>query len=504
MQQKTNDPEIDNQLMAELIETLIQAAIDAQMLPARDSVYVRNQVMSLMSVEAVPNKVSAIESWTIADALDTLIAYAAKCNIINDEIDHRDQFASKIMNCFLPQPSAIEAEFARRYKHSIEAATSYFYELSKNSQYIQTNRIKKNVQFNATTPFGTIDLSINLAKPEKDPEEIKRERSQNLRSSYPSCLLCIENEGYAGRMGYPGRSNHRVIKLFLEGEEWYFQYSPYLYYNEHSIVFSASHRPMQINHSTFNRLLAFTEQFPHYFIGSNADLPIVGGSILSHDHYQAGRYEFPMAKANDVFTFSLNQFKEINCSVLHWPLSVIRLRGKDRFEVADAANEVLQKWIMYSDEGASLIAYTGQERHNTITPIARRRNHLFELDLILRNNRTSTQHPLGIFHPHDDVHPIKKENIGLIEAMGVAILPPRLKGEFAVVKQYLLGYTKSVDPIHQEWAQRAKQTYGVFLNEAEADAVIQKETAKLFIKGLTDAGVFKNENAFKRFIDYLG
>jgi UDPglucose--hexose-1-phosphate uridylyltransferase len=364
-------------------------------------------------------------------------------------------------------------------------------------------RIRNNIEYKAGTEYGELDITINLSKPEKDPRSIELERAAE-KTEYPKCLLCVENEGYAGRIGHPARSNHRMIRLNLLDKKWLLQYSPYVYYNEHCIVLSEQHTDMKISHVTFQRLLSFVEQFPHYFVGSNADLPIVGGSILSHDHYQGGHYDFAMAKAEDDWTFTLEQFPKVQGSVVKWPMSVIRLRSKETGPLVEAGEHILSRWRNYSDETVGIYAKTGDVPHNTITPIARKNQEFYELDLVLRNNRTSEEHPLGIFHPHQDVHHIKKENIGLIEVMGLAVLPARLKVELEEVENFILGKTDSVAEYHLEWAKSLKEGYQSVVTPSNVEALVREETGKKFLKALEDAGVYKtNEEGkagFNRFI----
>jgi len=482
---------------------LVHQALQCALIEKDDIDYARNQVMHLIGLESYPDERIEPTSDTIPNLLEHLIAYAVEQGVIADVFDDKEILSANIMNCFVARPSVINALFYEKYKESPIAATDYFYALSKNSNYIQMNRIRKNISYQTDTPYGKMDITINLSKPEKDPEQIKREREIKQTLHYPKCLLCKENEGYAGRTGYPARANHRVVNVPLTGENWYLQYSPYVYYNEHSILLSEEHRDMKIDRLGFERLLAFTDLFPHYFVGSNADLPIVGGSILSHDHYQAGRYEFAMTRAEDAFGFTLAAYPELTASVVHWPMSVIRLKGTEISRLVDAADDILQTWRTYSDKSANVVAFTGDTPHNTITPIARKRNGLFEIDLVLRNNRTTEEFPSGIFHPHEDVHHIKKENIGLIEVMGLAVLPPRLKEELEEVQHLLLGEPHQVDPFHLEWAEQLKQQYGLFTTAEEAEAILQKELGKKFVRVLEDAGVLKEPAAFERFIDTL-
>lgn len=485
------------------IAGLIQKATDLELIEERDHIYVRNQVTNLLQLDTFPEKVNTLTDDTIPNILEKMIIYAIDHHVIDDVFDDKEILTANIMNCFVARPSVVNAIFNEKYAEAPDAATDYFYQLSKNSNYIQMNRIRKNVHFKAETVYGELDITINLSKPEKDPEQIKREREMKKDVDYPKCLLCVENEGYPGRVGYPARANHRVIRVPLMDENWYLQYSPYVYYNEHSILLAEEHRDMKIDKKAFERLLTFVEKFPHYFIGSNADLPIVGGSILSHDHYQAGHYEFAMTRAKDVFSFEMDSFTNVSAAVLDWPMSVIRLQGTQKVDLLDTADHILQTWKYYSDVQADVQAFSGDTPHNTVTPIARMRDNTYELDLVLRNNRTSAEHPMGIFHPHADVHHIKKENIGLIEVMGLAVLPARLKDELAEINQYLLGASNNVAPYHQEWAARMKAMYGTIPTLEEAEAILQKELGNKFAKVLGDAGVFKDTAAFERFIQTL-
>lgn len=482
---------------------LIQQAFEAKLIETADLNYVRNKVIHLLQIEAFPEEAIETVKDTIPNLLENIITYAVEQNIIADVLDEKEILSANIMDCFVARPSVINAIFNEKYNKSPVEATDYYYNLSVNSNYIQMNRIQKNISYKVDTPYGEMDITINLSKPEKDPEQIKRERTLKQTYNYPKCLLCKENEGYTGRTGYPARANHRIVNVPLIGENWYLQYSPYVYYNEHSILLSEKHRDMKIDKNTFERLLQFTCKFPHYFIGSNADLPIVGGSILSHDHYQAGRYEFAMTRAADAFSFTLNTFPEMEASVIKWPMSVIRLKGTKLEGLVLAANHILQTWRNYSDELADIIAFNDDIPHNTITPIARNRDGIYEIDLVLRNNRTTDEHPLGIFHPHADVHHVKKENIGLIEVMGLAVLPPRLKDELAEINAYLLDNTNNVEAYHQEWAKELKVTYGSVADFNQAEAILHQELGKKFVKVLEDAGVMKDREAFERFIHKL-
>lgn len=488
------------------IEHLIDQTITAGLIVERDRVYCRNQLLGLIKVDHFTEPKQEKTSKSIPTLLAELTDFAISTEVIANALDEKEALTANIMNCFLSKPSEVTEKFQTLYQQSPKKATHYFYQLSKDSHYIQTERIAKNIHYQTPTVYGDLDITINLSKPEKDPEQIKRERSMKQVVSYPKCLLCPENEGYVGRTGHPARANHRIIDLTLANEDWFFQYSPYVYYNEHSIVFAKEHRPMMITKGTFQRLTAFVEQFPHYFIGSNADLPIVGGSILSHDHYQAGNYVFAMTEAKDVFTFQLEHYPDIQASVLDWPLSVVRLRSEDRDHLVSAATTLLTNWRAYSDPSVDIHAFTDQTPHNTITPIARMRGAFYELDLVLRNNRTSEAHPDGIFHPHKEVHHIKKENIGLIEVMGLAVLPPRLKPELDAVKAFLLDGETHVEPYHQEWASAIKAKYQQ-VDEKNVTTIVDNELGKKFVTVLENSGVFKSNttgrSAFKQFLTSL-
>ncbi|MFB1049741.1 UDP-glucose--hexose-1-phosphate uridylyltransferase [Paraliobacillus sp. JSM ZJ581] len=488
----------------QIIEQLVKKGIEHELITLQDEVYVRNQILGLLQVEGFLSPKLETTIQDIPDLLEALVDYAVQEKIIEDVLDDKEILTANIMNCFLAKPADVNREFYEQFVVSPEAATDYFYKLSKNSNYIQTKRIAKNIQYKTESPYGKLDITINLSKPEKDPEQIKRERAMKQQISYPQCLLCRENEGYVGRTGYPARSNHRIIEVPLEGETWFLQYSPYVYYNEHSILLSGEHRPMEITSSTFERLTAFVEKFPHYFMGSNADLPIVGGSILSHDHYQGGRYTFAMTKAADAFSFPLVKYPNVIASVVEWPMSVIRIRSENKKEVVEAAAYLLEQWQNYSDPTIEIVAFTGDTPHNTITPIARMRDHAFELDLVLRNNRTTEQYPFGIFHPHEDVHHIKKENIGLIEVMGLAVLPPRLKDELNAIEAHLLDQQTPVADYHQAWVKQIKQQNDS-INTSNVKGILHQALGDKFTRVLEDAGVFKSsedgKQAFKRFIE---
>lgn len=485
------------------ITNLIEKAIQAELMTEEDRIYARNQVLAQLKLTDFPENVRYDTTKDIPEILEAIINYAVENHIIPDALDATEILRANIMNCFVARPSVINQTFYQHYNVSPQDATDYFYALSRNSNYIQTKRVKKNIHYQADTMYGELDITINLSKPEKDPEQIKRERKTKQTIHYPKCPLCVENVGYPGRVNHPARANHRVIHVPLNDEDWYLQYSPYVYYNEHSIVLSGEHRNMKIDRSAFDNLLTFTEKFPHYFIGSNADLPIVGGSILNHDHYQAGRYEFAMMRASEHYTFEMGAHPNVDASVLEWPLSVIQLRSTSKESILDAAESILNTWKQYSDPNASIVAYTDDTPHNTITPIARKEGDTFILDLVLRNNRTTHSHPMGIFHPHKDVHHIKKENIGLIEVMGLAVLPPRLKAELKEIETFLLGKSKHIAPYHYVWAQDLKHRYGTLDDATTANTIVQKELGDKFATVLEHAGVFKHEESWKRFTNLL-
>ncbi|WP_342043193.1 UDP-glucose--hexose-1-phosphate uridylyltransferase [Bacillus sp. OTU2372] len=493
-------------MIFQLVQQLVQQALATQLIEREDEIYARNQVLALLQLEEYKEIEIGGSIPEIPDLLDRIGEYAVEKGIIEDIFDVKDIFFSKIMNCFIARPSSVNQQFYGKYQQSPELATEYFYQLSKNSNYIQMKRIRQNIEYKAATEYGELDITINLSKPEKDPKSIELEKLAK-KSSYPKCLLCIENEGYAGRIGHPARSNHRMIRVNLTDENWHLQYSPYVYYNEHCIVLSETHTDMKISPVTFERLLSFVEQFPHYFLGSNADIPIVGGSILSHEHYQGGNYQFAMAKAGADWNFTIDGFPNVECSVVKWPMSVIRLRSSETGNLVEAGAHIFERWKAYSDEALGILARTSETPHNTVTPIARKNGDLFELDLVLRNNRISEEHPLGIFHPHADVHHIKKENIGLIEVMGLAVLPARLKGELEEVENFLLGKTDAVADYHADWANELKNNYGTIANESNVETLVREEVGRKFLRVLEDAGVFKRneegEAGFRRFIGAL-
>lgn len=486
------------------ITSLVTRAVEQRMIEPEDQIYCTNRIINLLGLTEYEKREPA--GLDIPELLEILTDYAAQNGVIEDLFDLKEVLSSAIMDVFLPKPSQVDARFHALYRQSPAMATEDFYRFSRVSNNIQTRRIAKNICYKTPTKYGDLDITINLSKPEKNPKDIAA--AKLLKSAdYPKCLLCVENEGYAGKVGHPGRASHRMIRLNLCGEPWYFQYSPYVYYNEHCIVLSRYHRDMAITRQTFERLLSFVEWLPHYFLGSNADLPIVGGSILTHDHYQGGNYAFAMAKAEADYYFELPGFEHLTCSVVKWPMSVIRMAGQDKDTLVRAAMHIHEAWKGYSDPGADILCETNGTPHNTVTPIARRKGDRFELDVVLRNNRTSLEHPLGIFHPHEDVQHIKKENIGLIEVMGLAVLPARLVGELGEVEKFLLGLPSEVADYHRPWAEEMKARYQNALSEANVHDVVQQEVGHKFERVLEDAGVFKRDEkgraAFARFIKTL-
>lgn len=508
------------------IEQLLEFGMCNNMIDKYDIPVVRNNLMAIFSLEEPyenyinreeDKKVKEIDTTTPLPILNELLDIAVEKGIIEDNITERDLLDAKIMGCLMPRQSELNRTF-----HSIaeqegkEAATNYFYKLSQDSNYIRMDRIAKNMHWYADSEYGDLEITINLSKPEKDPKEIAKAKLLP-QASYPKCLLCVENAGYEGRLNHPGRSNHRVIPITLDKEQWYYQYSPYVYYNEHSIIFKGKHEPMKISKGTFVRLMDFVDVLPHYFLGSNADLPIVGGSILSHDHFQGGNHTFPMEVAKSIATGKTDKYSDVQVDIVKWPLSVIRLSAEKKENIINLADDILTAWRNYSDESLGIFAKTDAP-HNTITPISRRNEEgKYELDLVLRNNRQNEEHPDGIFHPHAHLHHIKKENIGLIEVMGLAVLPARLKTELGTIEKILTG-TKSFDTLqeeekevmlkHKPFIDRLITTYGTTNIEETAKQIIEKEVGKIFKEVLECAGVYKmNEEGIagmKRFLESIG
>ena len=491
----------------ELIAALVQYGIDTGLTPACEKIYTTNLLLDQFHEDDYEEP-DAIPSLSLEEILEGLLDEACRRELIPDSIIYRDLFDTRLMNCLMPRPSQIQETFREKYAVSPKEATDYFYKLSQDSNYIRCYRVCKDQKWKVDSPYGEIDITINLSKPEKDPKAIAAAKNAKA-SSYPKCLLCPENEGYAGRVNHPARQNHRIIPITINDTPWGFQYSPYVYYNEHCIVFNSKHTPMKIERNTFIKLFDFVKLFPHYFLGSNADLPIVGGSILSHDHFQGGHYTFAMAKAPIEKELQFEGFSDVKAGIVKWPMSVIRISGPDKERLIELADKILLKWRGYTDEEAFIYAETDGEPHNTITPIARRRGDDFELDLVLRNNITTEEHPLGVYHPHAKLHHIKKENIGLIEVMGLAVLPARLKGEMAELSKAILAgediRKNALIEKHADWVDSWIGNYEI--TAENITEILHDEISKVFVKVLECAGVYKRteegQAAFMRFVDSL-
>ena len=491
------------------IAALAAYGLKTGLITADDRIFAINSILAALGLDDYEEPEN-IPDMELEEILRGLLDFACSKNIIPDSIAYRDLFDTKLMACLTPRPSEVIAKFKADYAVSPVTATDNYYKLSRDTDYIRRYRIAKDIKWKTETEYGELDITINLSKPEKDPKAIAAAKNAK-QSGYPKCLLCPENVGYAGRLNHPARQNHRIIPVDICGEPWGFQYSPYVYYNEHCILFNTKHTPMVIDKKAFEKLFDFVSKFPHYFIGSNADLPIVGGSILSHEHFQGGNYTFAMAKANIEKEYKIKGFEDVTVGRVKWPMSVIRLRSADTGRLVELADIILTKWRGYTDEAAFIFAETDGEPHNTITPIARRNGDMYELDLVLRNNITTEEHPLGVYHPHAELHHIKKENIGLIEVMGLAVLPARLKNEMQQLADELV--TKGVsavrsDPVlekHADWAEEfcSRRT----VNADNVHEVIRDEIGKVFAKVLEHAGVYKRtpegEAAFDRFVEYL-
>lgn len=504
-------------MIQENIRELVQYGLLTGLVAKEDEIYTTNKLLELFGEEEYPFEFGEETERTEEEAvkrlpelLTEMMDYAVKKGIMQEDgVVYRDLFDTKIMSCLVGRPGEIIRKFWAEYEKSPEAATEFFYKFSQDTDYIRRYRVCKDEKWIAPTKYGDLDITINLSKPEKDPKAIAAAKLAK-QSGYPKCLLCVENEGYAGRINHPARQNHRIIPITINDSKWGLQYSPYVYYNEHCIVFNSQHIPMKIEHNTFVKLFDFVKQFPHYMLGSNADLPIVGGSILSHDHFQGGHYEFPMAKAEVERTFVVKGFGDVKAGVVNWPMSVIRIWGKDTDRLIALADVILDSWRGYSDEVSFVFAETDGEKHNTITPIARKRGEDYELDLVLRNNITTEEHPLGVFHPHANLHHIKKENIGLIEVMGLAVLPARLKKEMADLEDAILtGADIRKDEIlekHADWVEEFLPKYQD-VNAENIHSIIQKEIGLVFMQVLEDAGVYKRteegQAGFDRFIESL-
>ena len=507
-------------MIQERILELTEYGLVTGLITEDDKIYTINRLMELLEIDEMEDRVfeayaarQPMTQQTAEESLEDILAemmdYAYEKGIMKENsIVYKDLFDTKIMGILVPRPAEVRARFKDLYEHtSAQAATDYFYKLSCDSNYIRRQRIKKDRKWTTETEFGTLDITINLSKPEKDPKAIAAAKNAK-QSAYPKCQLCKENEGYAGRVNHPARQNHRIIPVTINHSDWYFQYSPYVYYNEHCIVFNSLHTPMKIERATFGKLLDFVTQFPHYFVGSNADLPIVGGSILSHDHFQGGHYTFAMAKAPIEKTLTFKGFEDVKAGIVKWPMSVIRISSADKDRLIELADRILKAWRGYTDEDAFIFAETDGEPHNTITPIARKRGEDYELDLVLRNNITTEEHPLGVYHPHAKLHHIKKENIGLIEVMGLAVLPARLKDEMAALSKAILEKKDiRADEMlakHADWVEEFLPKYDQ-IDETNIMDILHEEIGLVFNEVLKDAGVYKcteeGRKAFMRFID---
>lgn len=494
--------------MKSYLDALVSYAIEKRLIEPCDAAWAYNSLLSVMRLDYARPSRPCPEGAELFELLAVLTDNAVERGIIDDNISDRDLFDTALMGVLTPRPGELRRRFAELFVHSPSLATEYFYTLSCDTNYIRVDRIKKDLHWRYPCSYGELDISVNLSKPEKDPRAIAAAKLTP-SSAYPACQLCAENEGYSGRADHPPRQNHRLIPLSLGGESWFFHYSPYVYYNEHCIVLNSRHTPMRIDRGALSKLLDFVTLFPHYFVGSNADLPIVGGSILSHDHFQGGRYEFPMAKAPVERELSFNGFDEVKSGIVSWPVSILRLRSADRGPLLELAEKILNAWRGYTDASAFIYSETGGEPHNTLTPIARRRGGEYEFDLALRNNIRTPEHPLGVFHPHAPLHHIKKENIGLIEVMGLAVLPSRLKRELASLRELILtGGDVSADPElskHADWVDGLRARYA--FTQENTENILRLEVGRAFQHVLEDVGVFKSDEpgqeAFMRFINYV-
>lgn len=502
-------------MIQDAVRKLTEYGIVTGLITEADRIYTTNRLLELFDLDepgetGEQDNQAEVTAEDLEGILAEMLDYAHESGMMpEDDIVHRDLFDTKIMGILTPRPSEVISTFHSLYEKSPRQATDFYYKFSQDTDYIRRYRIAKDMKWTAETEYGRLDITINLSKPEKDPKAIAAAR-QAKQSGYPKCLLCRENVGYRGRLNHPARQNHRVMPVIIQDSDWNMQYSPYVYYNEHCIVFNGEHVPMKIEHGTFCKLLDFVEQFPHYFVGSNADLPIVGGSILSHDHFQGGHYEFAMDRAPVERIFRVKGFEDVEAGIVKWPMSVIRLRCADRNKLTELSDLILERWRGYSDPSAFIYAETDGEPHNTITPIAHYKDGKFQLDLVLRNNITTKEHPLGVFHPHATLHHIKKENIGLIEVLGLAILPSRLKTEMELLKDAILQGKdiRSIEELekHADWAEQFLKGYEQVTKET-VDEILQKEIGLVFSQVLEDAGVFKRDKAgmaaFERFTDSL-
>ncbi len=512
MERKEGKSMIENSIVK-----LMQYGLATGLISREDRRYMVNHILELLKIDAISDEALAQvmafdgEDKSVVDQLEDILSdicdYAYEKGLMEENsIGYRDLFDTKVMGLLVDRPAHVIEKFWQDYREDPVKATDAYYKFSQDTDYIRRYRIRKDMKWVAPTQYGDLDITINLSKPEKDPKAIAAAKLAK-QTAYPKCQLCMENEGYAGRLDHPARENHRIIPVTINGSPWGFQYSPYVYYNEHCIVFNSQHVPMKIERATFAKLFDFVKQFPHYFVGSNADLPIVGGSILSHDHFQGGHYEFAMAKAPVEREISFAGFEDVKAGIVKWPMSVIRISGPDTERLIELADKILAAWRGYTDEAAFIFAETDGEPHNTITPIARKRGDQYELDLVLRNNITTEEHPLGVYHPHAELHHIKKENIGLIEVMGLAVLPARLKGEIeGLCRAIVAGEDLRKDEAlakHADWVDELKKTYTFTADNVEE--ILKKEIGIVFMKVLEHAGVYKcteeGRQAFLRFVD---
>lgn len=499
-------------MIYENIKRLVDYGIETGLTDECERIYCTNMLLEVFGEYDFIDRQEDSAKKALEVILEELLDEACKRDLINNDIVSRDLFDTKLMNCLLKRPNELQREFWDEYKKSPRDASDFYYKFSQDSNYIRRYRTKKDIKWLTETKYTTLEITINLAKPEKDPKAIAA-AGNSKPTGYPKCLLCMENEGYSGHFNHPARQSHRIIPLTLHNEEWALQYSPYVYYNEHCIVLSKEHRPMTIDRSTFEKLFDFVKLFPHYFVGSNADLPIVGGSILSHEHFQGGNYDLPITKAAITEHFTVAGFEDVSVGIVDWPLSVIRLQCEDEKRVIALSDHILAVWKNYTDEEAFIFAETNGEVHNTLTPIARKRGSLYEMDLALRNNITTSEHPLGLYHPHKELHHIKKENIGLIEVMGLAVLPSRLKEEMDILADYIRNGKdiRSNDKIekHADWIEKIQKKN--ILNEAETGksnmdikGILQQEIGMVFCQVLEDAGVYKRtEEGLKNFSKFM-
>ena len=493
-----------------LIRQLVNYGINKELVAKEDEIYTINRILEVLKIDEYNEPENVDADTELEEILSGLLDFAYDNGVMEENsVAYRDLMDTKIMGCLVPAPSVVISKFNELYKESPEKATEFYYNFSRDTDYIRRYRIAKDMKWTADTEYGTLDITINLSKPEKDPKAIAAAKNAK-QSAYPKCQLCIENEGYAGRLNHPARQTHRIIPVTIDGTKWGFQYSPYVYYNEHCIVFNSQHTPMKIDESAFRKLFDFVKQFPHYFVGSNADLPIVGGSILSHEHFQGGHYEFAMARAGIKKEITIKGYEDVEAGIVNWPMSVIRIKDKDSDKLVKLGAHILENWRKYTDEASFIFAETDGEPHNTITPIARKRDGKYELDLVLRNNITTEEHPLGVYHPHKELHHIKKENIGLIEVMGLAVLPARLKNEMKRLGEFIVEGKdiRSDEELekHADWVDEFKTKYDD-INADNVDKILQDEIGIVFKKVLEHAGVYKNDedgmNGFMRFVESL-